>query len=55
MAFRRTEQTFDKPMPQGARMGTYTKGAVEVVAWKQFDLSKEEVGRDIQKWADSKK
>ena len=31
MAFRRTEKTFDRPMPRGARMGTYTQGAVEVV------------------------
>ena len=52
MAFRRTEKTFDRPMPRGARMGTYTQGAVEVVKWKQFDLSKKGVGREIQKWAD---
>jgi hypothetical protein len=31
----------------------HTQRAVEVVAWKQFDLSKEWVGRDIQKWVDS--
>ena len=53
MAFRRTEETVDKPMPRGARLGTYTQGAVEVVKWKQFDLSKKGVGRDIQKWVDS--
>ena len=55
MAFRRTEKTLDKPMARGARMGTYTQGAVEVVAWKQFDLSKKGVGRAIQKWADGLK
>ena len=53
LAFRRTELTINKPMPTGARLGTYTPGAVEVVAWKQFDLSKKGVGREIQKWADS--
>ena len=52
MAFRRTEETIDKPMARGARLGTYTQRAVEVVKWKQFDLSKKGVGREIQKWAD---
>ena len=52
MAYRRTEETIDKHMGRGARLGTYTQRAVEVVKWKQFDLSKKGVGREIQKWAD---
>ena len=52
MAYRRTEETINKHMGRGARLGTYTQGAVEVVKWEQFDLSKKGVGREIQKWAD---
>mgnify|MGYP004337540723 FL=1 len=42
-----------KDLPIDVRAAQTALGAVEVVKWKQFDLSKKGVGREIQKWADS--